>query len=71
MASCWETPISRGTVHAPGDPTRRATLRPGSVSDQEPWGTASVVDVMEEPGHAGVGRGADHRIGHQVDDRSR
>jgi len=29
------------------------------------------VDVVEEPGRAGVGRGGDHRVGHQVDDRSR
>ena len=69
MTSCWETPISQRSVRASGDPTRRATVRAGSVSDQVPWGTAMQSMRAEQAGRAGVGRGGDHGVGHEIDDR--
>ena len=38
MSSCWDTPTSARRCSAPGAPMRRATPRPGSVSDHEPCG---------------------------------
>ena len=34
MTSCWDTPISQNSVCAPGEPTRLATVRAGSVSEE-------------------------------------
>ena len=59
ITSCWETPISQRSVRAPGDPTRRATVRAGSVSDHVPCGTAMQSMRPSSPGAPASAAAAD------------
>ena len=68
MTSCCETPTSKRSVRARGDPMRRATVRAGSVSDHEPWGTATQSTAPSRPGAPASAGGGAHRLGHEVGD---
>ena len=54
-----------GRPDAPGDGARRVGERPRALRHGDG------VDVAEQPGCAGVGRGRRHRVGHQVHDGRR
>ena len=56
-------------MRASGEPTRRATVRAGSVSDHEPWGTATQSTRAEQTGRTGIVGGGAHRLGHEVGHR--
>ena len=71
ITSCCETPTSQRSVRARGDPMRRATVRAGSVSDHEPWGTATQSTAPSRPGAPASSAAATHGVGHEVGDGRR